>query len=167
MRPEKQSIADEVRKNVEGSVFVLLADYRGLSVSQTNDLRDKLSATKTRFQVVKNRTLNLVEPGLADGLTGPSAMVYGSGDVVTVAKTLRDFIKDNGLPVIKIGKLEGTILSAEDIKHLAGLPSREQLYAQVVGTLAAPMTQLVGVMNQKLCSLLYVLKAIQEKKEAA
>lgn len=167
MRPEKESIANEIKERVEGAVFVILADYRGLTVAQTDELRNRLNGASANVQVVKNRILRLADDRLTEGLKGPSAMVYGKGDVVQAAKILRDFIRENKLPVIKIGSLEGTILSAGDLDILASLPSKEGLHAMVVGTLAAPMSQLVGVMNQKVASLLYVLNAVQEKKAAA
>jgi large subunit ribosomal protein L10 len=167
MRPEKESIAQEVAEKVQGSVFVILADYRGLTVSQTDELRKQLWDADARIQVVKNRTLRRADEKLGADLKGPSAMVYGQGDVVQVAKVLRDFIKANKLPVIKVGSLEGAILSSDDIKSLAGLPGRQELLAHVVGTVAAPLSQMVGVLSQKVASLVYVLKAIQDKKEAA
>ena len=91
--------------------------------------------------------------------------IFGNGDVVIAAKILKDFIKENELPVIKVGTMQGVILSRADIEQLASLPSRETLLAQFVGVLAAPMTQLVGVLQQKVASLVYVLKAAQEKKQ--
>ena len=167
MRPEKISIANELKDRVEGSVFVILADYQGLSVAQSETLRARLLDADANMQVVKNRILQQADDRLSQGLKGPSAMVYGKGDVVQAAKVLRDFIKETKKPVIKMGTLEGVILSQADIEALASLPGREQLLAQVVGTVAAPLTQLVGVLNQKVASLVYVLKAIQEKKAAA
>ena len=87
--------------------------------------------------------------------------------MVQAAKTLSDFIKQHQLPTVKMGVLRGAILSKEDVETLAKLPSREQLLGTLVGTVAAPLTQMVGVLNQKVSSLLYVLKAIEEKKSAA
>ncbi len=168
MRPEKESIVNELRGKLQDAVFVILADYRGLSVAKTEDLRQRLHARNVHLQVVKNRMLNLAsEDFVTQELTGPSAMVYGEGDVVEIAKILKDFIRENNLPVIKMGALRGAILSAEDIQKLASLPSRDQLLAIAVCTIAAPMTQMAGVLQQKVASLLYALRAIQEKKEAA
>jgi large subunit ribosomal protein L10 len=172
MRSEKKSIVEELKSKVGESVFVILADYRGLSVAKTADLRKRLRGVSASFQVVQNRMFKRVAQdlsvgGLEGGLKGPSAMVYGKGDVVQAAKVLRDFVRENELPVVKIGSLQGVILSAADIAQLAGLPGREALLAQVVGTVAAPLTRLVGVLQQKAASIVYVLRAIQEKKEKA
>ncbi len=171
MRAEKQSMADEIRAKVKESGFVILADYKGLSVSKTTELKKRLRGAQATLQVVKNRVFKHVADDLGHatldaGLAGPSAMVLGS-DVVGAAKVLRDFIKENEKPVIKTGMLQGQVLSADDVKALAALPSREQLLAQMVGTIAAPMSQLVGVLQAKVASLLYVLKAIEEKKAKA
>ncbi|HBA83542.1 MAG TPA: 50S ribosomal protein L10 [Verrucomicrobia bacterium] len=170
MRPEKKSIVDELKSQITDSLFVILTDYRGLSVLKTEELRRRLRGVNAQFHVVQNRMFKHVArelsyEGLEPALKGPSAMVVGNGDVVQAAKILRDFIKENSIPVVKIGSLEGVILSAADVEKLAGLPSREILLSQLVGTIAAPMTRLAGVLNQKVASLLYVLKAVQEKKE--
>ena len=169
MRPEKKSIVDELRGKVSDASFVILADYRGLSVAKTEELRRKLYGVSAQMQVIQNRLFRLVAKelsfkGFDEAIKGPSAMVYGKGDVVQAAKVLRDFIKEYELPVIKIGSLEGSALSAADVAQLAALPSKHELYARLVGTLAAPMTQLVGVLQQKVASIVYVLKAVEEKK---
>jgi large subunit ribosomal protein L10 len=171
MRLEKKSMADEIRTKVKASGFIILADYTGLSVTKTQELKRRLRGAHASMQVVKNRVFKNVAKDLGyerlDGsLVGPSAMVLGQ-DVVGAAKVLRDFIKENQKPVIKTGVLQGAPLSADDVKALAALPSREQLLAQMVGTIAAPMSQLVGVLQAKVASLLYVLKAVEEKKAKA
>lgn len=172
MRAEKTSIIEELRSKVKDSTFLIVADYRGLNVGKTEDLKRRLRGVKAQFQVIQNRMFKRVAnelslPALEKGISGPSAMVYGKGDVVQAAKVLKDFIKENNLPEIKIGSLQGAVLSAADVQQLAGLPSREVLLATLVGTIAAPLTQLVGVLQQKVASVVYVLKAIQEKKEKA
>ncbi len=172
MRSEKTSIIEELRNKVKDSSFLIVADYQGLNVGKTEELKRRLRGVKAQFQVIQNRMFKRVaselnQPGLEKGILGPSAMVYGKGDVVQAAKVLKDFIKENNLPAIKIGSLQGAVLSADDVQQLANLPSREVLLATLVGTIAAPLTQLVGVLQQKVASVVYVLKAIQEKKEKA
>jgi len=172
MRLEKQSIITDLRARMQGAQFLILADYKGLDVASMSDLRNRLRGAQAQIHVVQNSLVRLVakdlgQAGLEPGLTGPSAMISGSGDVALAAKVLRDFIKEKEKPVIKIGALQGAILSAQDVKTLADLPSREQLYGMLVGTLAAPMQRLVGTLNQKVASVVYVLKAYQEKQEKA
>ena len=165
-------MAEEIRTKVKASGFVILADYRGLSVSKTAELKRRLRGAQASMQVVKNRVFTHVAKdlgvtGLSGDLAGPSAMVLGK-DVVGAAKVLRDFIKENDKkPVVKSGVLQGQVLSADDVNALAALPSREQLLSQMVGTIAAPMSSLVGVLQAKVASLLYVLKAIEDKKAKA
>jgi large subunit ribosomal protein L10 len=169
MRPEKASIYAEIRQKVSESPFLILADYQGLSVLKMQDLQRRLRGANARIQVVKNRMLRHVADevgvrGLAPSLAGPSAMVYGRGDVVQVAKVLKDFIKENEKPKIKAGSMQGSLLTARDVDSLASLPSREVLLAMAVGTIAAPMAQLVGVLDRKVASLVYALKAVADKK---
>ncbi len=171
-RPEKRAIAGEIQEQLKDSVFVILADYKGLSVSKSTELRDRLHPTGAEVHVVKNRMFQRAARDseleeLAGKIDGPTAMIVGKGDVVASAKALRAFVKENELPVVRVGALEGALLSAQDIEDLASLPSRPELLAKLVGTLAAPMTGLVGVMQQKVSSLVYVLKALEEKKQQA
>lgn len=172
LRPEKSSFVKELTGYMKDSVFVILTDYKGLTVAKTAELRGKLGEVSAQFHVGRNgmirhaaRDLNL--PSLDAGLNGPTAIVTGTGDVVAAAKILKDFVAEHKLPVVKIGAMNGVVLSESDIAVLASLPSRTELLGKFVGTVAAPLTSFVGVLNQKVCSLLYVLKAVQEKKSAA
>lgn len=170
MRPEKESIANELKERLADSEYLFLTDYKGLSVDKTQELRKRLHETSARIMVVRNRIMSHVSAehgleGLKPGLSGPTAMVYGSGDVVGTAKVLKEFVKENEMPVVKLGALDGQILTAGEINDLANLPSREELLAKVVGTLAAPLSQMVGVLNQKVASLVHVLNAVKVKKE--
>ena len=172
MRSEKVSIIEELRTKIKDSAFLIVADYHGLNVAKTEELKRRLCGVKTQFQVIQNRMFKRVagelsQPELGKGIAGPSAMVYGQGDVIAAAKVLKDFIREYNLPKIKMGSLQGAILSAADVQQLANLPSREILLAILVGTIAAPLTQLVGVLQQKIASVVYVLKAIRDKKEQA
>jgi len=173
MRAEKKSILQEVRSKLSGSSFFFLANYTGLSVIKTDDLRRRLRGAKADFAVVPNKQFGMAakECGYADlgaSLSGPTALVYGKGDVVAAAKILKDFIKENDKkPALKVGGLQGTLLSPADVENLAALPSREVLLGQVVGTIAAPMSRLVGVLQQKVASVVYVLQASADKKGSA
>lgn len=169
MRPEKVAIADELKAHLSEASFVILAGYQGLTVAQSERLRGALSKTETRMIVLPNRQFGHVARqldlgALADGISGPTAMIFGSGDVVETSKILRSFAKETSLPTVQLGALDGRVISAAEVGELADLPPREIMLSIVVGTIAAPMTQLVGVMNQKLCSLLYVLTAARDKK---
>ncbi len=170
MRPEKLSIVNEIRNKTADATFVILVDYKGMTVAQMTELRKRLAAIQAEFSVVKNSFFKLVaiernwmksdEP-----LTEPNAIAIGKGDAIELAKVLSDFNKEYKRPVIRRGFLEGKALSAAEIEHLLSLPGKDTLRAMLVGAIAAPMTGLVGVLKQKLASIVYVLKAIEEKKK--
>jgi large subunit ribosomal protein L10 len=171
MRPEKQAIFEEINSQISGSSFVIVAEYRGLKVEQFSDLRRQLHKVGAKIQVVKNRFLRVMTrdkgwSGLESSLKGQSAIVTGV-DVVKAAKTIKLFNKANGLPLVKSGVMGNMILTSAQIGALAELPPREVLLGQVVGTVAAPLSRLVGVMKQKVTTIVQVIKAIEDKKNAA
>lgn len=173
MTPEKKALTDEIRAHLTGSNYVILADYLGLTVEQVSELRGKLRGRGATMRVTKNRLFRIVaaelgKTGLDAALIGPSAMVYGAGEdgIANVAKILKDFSREHGLPTVKMGVLNDGILTAADIEELADLPSREVLLARFVCAVAAPISQLASVANQKVCSLLYALQAVADKKSA-
>ncbi len=164
MRPEKTSMVNEIRANVADAPFVVVTNVQGMGVAATQQLRAELRKVDARLSVVKNRLLDRAvagsdHEGLTGRLAGQTGVVASKGDAVQTAKVLKAFMKTHPFPVIQMASLEGAVLSAEDVDRLADLPSREQLYGMLVGTLAAPMTQLAGVLHQKLASLVYVLQA--------
>ena len=168
VRPEKKAIVDGVRTALQEAPFTFLADYQGLNVEQLSDLRRQLSESDASMYVVKNRLLRQAAvdtdwPELKD-LNGPTAMISGSGEITAVAKLLAQFKKENELPTLKGGWMQTASLSAGAIEELAKIPPREIMLGKLVGTIAAPMSQMVGVMRQKVLTLLYVLKAVEEKK---
>ncbi len=172
MRLEKTSMVDEVRQWIDDNEFLFLADYLGLTVDQMSELRTCMRENDAIVKIVKNSFIGIglgdeLRDKLKEGLTGPTALVVGSGDAAAVAKALKKFADGKNLPVLKIGCLNNTVLSSEDITAMADLPSKEILLGKLVGTIAAPMTQLVGVAGAKVRSLLYVLKAVEEKKQKA
>ena len=172
MRPEKEAILKEITDTLADSEHVLLADYSGMKVKHFAALRTDLAAVGARALVVKNSLLGvaLKEAGRnvpEAAMSGKTVMVTGGEDVTAVAKSLKAFIKEHKLLVLKGGSLNTQMLSEQDIEAMADLPAREVLLGQLVGTVQAPMTQLVGVMHAKVSSLLYVLTAIETKKKEA
>jgi len=172
MRPEKESIVNEIKESLSASGFVYLADYRGLSVQKLAELRKELAGADAQMHIYKNRYLGVAmgeerRSELAGSLIGPTGTFTGSGDPTAVAKILVKFKKENKLPVLKGGSLEDKVLTGSDIEALAKIPPREILLSQLVGTVQAPMSALVGVMTAKVSSLLYVLNAIEDKKKNA
>lgn len=171
MRPEKKSIYEEINARVSDSEYLLVAEYKGLKVDQITDLRRQLRKGGARMQVVKNRLVRLIarDKGwekIEPSLKGQSAIVTGK-NIVQAAKTLKEFKGTSGMPQVKAGYMGNMYLSSAQIDALADLPSREVLLGQVVGTIAAPLSRLVGVLQQKVSSVVYVLKAIEDKKKAS
>lgn len=167
MRPEKESIVNEIREYLEDIDYVFLVDYRGLTVEQLTDLRGQLGRSHTRFQIVKNAFLRRVVDhvgwdGMSAFLEGPTAVIIGEGDVTQTAKVLRNFKAENNLPMVKGGRLGDRLLSPEDIEEMSRIPSRDVLLGRLIGTICVPMIQLVGLMEQKVSGLLYVLRAIKK-----
>ncbi len=172
MRPEKESMLQEVTTRLQAADFAIVMNYGGLLVAELTTLRKTLAPLKSRVMVVKNSYLGKATKSLGwedvtPYLAGPTAMVTGTGDIAEVAKVLVTFIKAHDKSAIKGACLDGKLLTAGDVGELTTIPPRKVLYGMVAGTLAAPMSQLVGVFGQKLSSLLYVLKAVEEKKNNA
>ena len=173
MRPEKEAIVREIQEQLSGAAFAILTDFTRMDTAKTAALRKKLRETEARFQVVPNRLFRVVAKalnyeGIEAGLKGPTAIVFGAGDVAATAKALREFIKGNDkIPVVKLGYMDGAVLKVADVEALATLPPKKVMQGMLVGTIAAPMSNLVGVMSQKLATVVYVLKAAADKKSAA
>ena len=172
MRIEKISILNEVIERVKDSDFCFVLNYGGLSVAQLTALRKELAKHDARAMVVKNTYLGRVakEQGWADVsgmLTGPTAMITGRGDVAEVAKALVEFVKKNDKAAIKGANLDAAMLSAADVEALSKLPSKDAMRGILLGTLQAPATSLVRVLNAPLLNVLYALKAYEEKKNGS
>lgn len=165
VRPEKVSEAAELDQRVAGALYMIIADYTGMDMPTTTALKDSLRESGASFNVVKKTMLNRSVDGVSDLLKGQTAMIYGEGDVVEVAKVIKKFTAENAKPVVTGGLVEGKAVTAKDVVELAKLPSKDVLRAMLLGTLQAPCSQLVGVMNQKVSQVVYVLNAVKEKKE--
>lgn len=169
MRNEKISILNEVIERVKASDFCFVLNYGGLKVTQLTALRQELAKLNSRAMVVKNTYLGKVAKELGWNdisamLSGPTAVITGKGDVTEVAKMLVEFAKKNDKASIKGASLEAAALSAADVEALSKLPSKDAMRAILLGTLQAPATSLVRVLNASLLNVLYALKAYEEKK---
>ena len=160
---EKVETIEDLKSRLNGVKTVLLAEYRGLTVSQLSDLRKQLKAVSAEYKIVKNRLarLAIASSAVADlgaALKGPTGLVLAKGDPVSVAKTLQTFARTNQALVLKVGVVDGQILEPAGLKALADLPSREALRAQIVGALQGPLAQLVGLLQAPQRELVYVLE---------
>lgn len=140
----KQAAVEEVVSKLKSSTTTVVADYRGLNVSQVTELRKQLREAGIDFQVLKNtlvrRATAAAELTELDGiLTGPTAIAFGGEDAVAPAKILSDFAKKNEALKIKGGVVEGRVVDIDQISALANLPSREGLLSMLLSVLQAPM----------------------------
>ena len=169
---EKQLIVEEIKQRLDKSMLVIFTDYRGLKVDEITELRDKLRIPGVEVKVLKNTMLRfaLEKTGcqeMADLISGPNAAIFSQEDPVTPAKILFDFAKTHKNLEVKMGLLEGQVISPEKVKNLGDLPSREVLVATVLGTMQAPITSFVRVLNANLTGLVRALDQVRELKEAS
>lgn len=168
-RPDKAAAVAEVADKLRGSNAAVLTEYRGLSVSQLQELRRSLRGNAT-YAVVKNTLTSIAakEAGIdsfeAD-LKGPSAIAFVTGDPVEAAKGLRDFAKAHPALVIKGGVLDGNALTAAEINQLADLESREVLLAKAAGAMKAKLYQAAYAFTAKPAEAARVIDALRQKKQ--
>ena len=173
LRSEKERVVAELTERLRSSPNLIVADYRGLTMTEIDALRGELLKHGARFSVVKNTlTRRAAEQAGVDALLalldGPSAIAFleSEGDPVAVAKALGAAARTTRVLAVRGGVLEGTPISAEDVANLARLPAPEVLQAQLVGALAAPMATVVGLFTAPLRDLVGVLDARIEQLKA-
>jgi len=168
---EKIKIVAQIKEDIKASNAILVVDYRGLAVKQTEALRKIIRAQNATFKIYKNSFMELVLnelnlPPLGDILAGPSALVFVSNDPVAPAKALKVFAKDNKALEIKGGLLNGRVISADQVRAIADLPSREELISKLLGTMSNPASSLVRVLNGPAEKFVRTLQAIIDSKAA-
>ena len=172
-REEKQSLVDDVGDKFRRAQFVVLADYTGIDVETMNRLRRLLEgADSVEFRVMKNTLCTRAISGTAmeklqPYLTGPTAVLMGFRDPVSPSKVLTDFLKEAPKLKVKAGFFGGQLISEDDVKALATMPSREVLLSQLLGTLQAPLSQFVGVLAAVPQQFVGILSAYKDKLEEA
>src|SRR5919199_1001555 len=178
LRQEKERIVRELAERLKSSETLLVADYRGLTMTEIDELRTKLLESGARFSVVKNTLTKLAaeEAGvkqLLELIDGPTAIAFidADGDPVAAAKILNDASRANDVLVIRGGLLEGDTVDDAEIKRLATLPPADVLRAQLAGAVVGPLTTIVGLFSAPLRDLVGVIDAritqLQEQGESA
>src|SRR5579862_4499206 len=167
-RDQKAAVIDEIAEEITGSQAIFAVDYRGLTVAQAALLRERLRESDTRFRVVKNSlSERAADKAGADSLkpllVGPTALALVRGDAALAAKALNEAARTTNVLDFKGGVMNGASLSADDVRSIARLPSREVLHAQLVGTIAAPITGLVRTLNALIAGLAIQLKSIADQ----
>ena len=165
MKAEKQIIIDEILERINGSPYLIVADYTGVTVPEFEDLRTKLDELGAEFHISKNsfvkraaKEAELPEE-LNEVLAGQTGLVTGSEDVCAAAKVVKEFNKATEKLAIKGGALDGAYLDTAQVEALASLPAREVLLAQLLGVLQQPASKLVRTLNEPGASLARVLAA--------
>jgi large subunit ribosomal protein L10 len=177
-RPEKVAVVDEVRERFDATSAAILTEYRGLSVGQLAELRNRLRGAGGEFKVYKNTLVRFAARDLGleieELLTGPTAIAFvtetpegNAGDAVDVAKVLKDFGKEFPALVVKGGLLGDKLLTADDTRALADVEPREVLLAKLAGAMAAPMQQFAGLLQALPRNMAYGLKALIDQGGAA
>ena len=154
-RDQKTDVVQALNETFSKAKFAVVADYRGLKVTELEKLRKNLRENDAQIQVAKNTLLRLAVKGtpyegLSDSFVGTTAVAVGFTEPVGPAKALTAFAAE---------------LSAEDVLALSKLPSREELLARLLGTMAAVPTGFVRVLSAVPQKLLYALTAIKEQKD--
>jgi large subunit ribosomal protein L10 len=166
-RDQKTAVVDEIAEQIDSAEAIFAVDYRGISVAQVAELRSKLRDVDARFRVVKNSLSERAAdkagaPDLKPMLIGPTALALVHGDAALAAKALNDAARQLNLLEFKGGLLNGVVLTADEVRSIARLPSRDVLRGQLVGTIAAPLTGLARGLNALITGIAIQLQAIAE-----
>jgi large subunit ribosomal protein L10 len=166
IRPEKELSVAQVKEAMQNAKSVVLADNKGMTVSQSTKLRKQLREAGVDLKVAKNTLIRIAArdlgiEGLDQYLHGTTTLAFSNAEEATAAKLIREFFAKDKAPkfVMKAGILEGKVIDANGVKGLADLPSREVLLAQVLAGIQAPLTGVVGAVNGLLSSFAYALDA--------
>lgn len=165
-KEDKELVVAELTERLRTAETLIVADYRGLTMTQIDELRSRLLDQGARFSVVKNTlTRRAAEAVGADALLalldGPTAIAFleADGDPVTVAKTLADMARQTRILEIRGGVLEGRAMTAEEVNELATLPPLEILRGQVLGAVVAPLNAIMGLVTAPLQNLYGLIDA--------
>lgn len=172
IRPEKAAKVAELKGLLTSSKCTILVDFSGLTVSQDTKFRKKMREAGVRYNVVKNTMLHFAAKeagidGLEPFLVKNTAIAVAPEDPVTAAKIVCDFAKESKVMKVKVGVLDGRVISADEVKALAALPPKEVLLAKLLGSMNAPISGLVTVLQGTIRNVVYALDAIRKQKETA
>lgn len=170
--PAKAAVVEEMKAMLQESQGVVFVGFSGLTVAAVTKLRRKFREGNVEYKVIKNTLTRIAAnevgyEGLSEFLEGPTAVAYSKEDAVAPAKILKEFIKETKTEAlsVKVGIADGQIIDAAGVDALANLPSRDELIAKVVGSMQAPISGLVNVLQGNIRNMVYVLDAVRAKKE--
>ena len=172
-RTQKEETVVKVTGKLNRAKSVVLADYKGMNMSQMSGLRKELRDQGAEFGVIKNSLLDLalkqadLKLASPEAQAGPTAVLFAYEDEITPIKSLVKSFKASGIGKVKAGFLGKDFFDAISLDRLATLPSKQELQGKVVGMLNAPLVGIVGVLQANLRNLVYVLDAIADKRQGS
>ena len=160
-----------IKEKIEKAKVAIVADYKGLSVEEITKLRRSVQKEDGDFMVTKNTLAKLAVKGteyevLTEAFTGPVAIAFGFEDQVAPAKALAKFIKESKKGEILAAALDGKLLSASEAKALAELPSKQEIYAKMLGCINSPASGIANSINAVMSSLTRAVAAVRDQKTA-
>jgi large subunit ribosomal protein L10 len=172
MKPKakKEEELNQLRKDLAEASNLIVAQFKGMTVAQDSDLRQKIRGASSQYRVVKNTLARLAAKGtpaenLSKSFDGSTAIAYNSSDPVALAKALSAFAKTNPLFVFKAGMVEGRVVNIADIASIAALPSKEELISKLMFLINAPAQRIAVAINGVARNLAVVLgQAVEQKK---
>ncbi len=167
----KSEKIDAIKAKIEKAQVAIVTEYKGYTVEEITELRRAIQKDGGDYTVVKNTLAKIAIKGtpyevLAEKLTGPIALAFGFKDPVSPAKAVSKFIKDTKKGVILGAALDGKLLTEAETKALANLPSKEELYAKLLGSINSPASGIVGSINAVMAQLTRAMAAVRDQKAA-
>jgi len=171
MRKEKQLLLDEMKGQIDRANSFVIMQYAGLSANKANDFRNQIAKVGGNVEVVRKRVLIKAakEQGIEldlDLLPGHVGLVFGGNDPLETAKCVFKFGQDEKTIQVIGGRFEGQLYNAADMEMLSKLPSKDEMRAQFLATLEAPMSHTLSVMDAIMCSVIHCLKNKCEKESS-
>lgn len=169
---QKENLVDQIKERLAASEGIILADYRGLTVKEMEELRTKVRGSGADLKIYKNRLTQialreLAMPSLDEYLMGPTALVFVSEDPVAPAKVLQDFAKGHPALEIKGGFVQSQVVDSSSVKAIASLPSREELIGKIMSLMISPVRGFMGMANAPASAFARVIQAVADQKAAA
>ena len=167
----KSEKISQMKEKIEKAKVAIVTDYKGLSVEEITKLRRSIQKEDGDYMVTKNTLAKIAVKGteyevLADSLTGPVAIAFGFDDQVAPAKVLAKFMKETKKGEILAAAMDGKLLSASEAKALATLPSKQEIYAKMLGCINSPASGIANSINAVMSSLTRAMAAVRDQKSA-
>ena len=171
-KQEKNKILEELTQKFKDAKSVIFTEYRGLDVKSISELRNQMRDSSIEYKIAKKTLIKLAAKEIGidelpeDVVNGPVAVAFSYEDQVVVASLLAKFAKEHKEVKLIGGILDGKVIDASVVKELASIPSKEELYAKLLGSMMFPLSGFVGVSNGVVSGFVRAMNAIREKKEA-